>query len=401
MVGIKGNKGLFKRKMRSVYLISILVYFLQGIKGITAQPLMFYFKETLGLGASAVMLLASLTSVFWLVKPLYGIMIDKYPIFGYRHKAYILLSLFLSILSALMLGVWSLPLVGIVLMSMFDSFAGAVRDVATDGLSVEIGNQEGINDKLQTLQWGSLTVAGILTGIIGGYISEHFSYKVAFLVLTLFYLPLIFIVLGLKEKKITESPKLNIKELWQNKQLVLGALFLLALWFSPAIGTPIMYKIRDDLAFSKMTIGLLGSLGSVMAVIGSILYWKLNKKVKLKQLLYVVILLSAISTFAYLWLNTILVWVYTIIFGITGMIGHLTLMTYMANITPKNYESTVFALLCSIVNFGAFMSGFVGSFLYKFVGYNGLIIISGMFTLICLAFIPYLKIGEKDGMSIL
>ena len=387
--------------MRSVYLISILVYFLQGIKGITAQPLMFYFKETLDLGASTVMLMGSLTSIFWLVKPLYGIVIDKYPIFGYRHKAYILLSLFLSVLSALMLGIWSLPLVGIVLMSMFDSFAGAVRDVATDGLSVETGKQEGINDKLQTLQWGSLTVAGIITGIVGGYISEHYSYKIAFLLLILFYLSLVGIVFQMKEKKITEKVKIDVRQLLKNKQLVVGSLFLLALWFSPAIGTPIMYKIRDDLHFSKMTIGMLSSLGSVMAVVGSFIYWKINKKVRLKQLLCVVILLSAVSTFAYLWLNTILVWVYTIIFGITGMVCHLTLMTYMANITPKNYESTVFALLCSVVNFGAFMSGFVGSFLYKFVGYNGLIIISGLFTLICLVFIPYLKIGEKDGLSTL
>ena len=370
--------------MRTVFIISALVYFLQGLKGITSQPLLFYFKETLHLSASTVMLLGSLTSIFWLVKPLYGIMIDKYPIFGYRHKGYIILSLLLSIFSALVLGIWSLPLFGIVLMQMFDSFAGAIRDVATDGMAVEIGNEEGINDKLQSLQWGSLTVAGIITGIAGGYISEYLDYKFSFLLLALFYVILLLVVLRMKQKPVENNIQVNFKELLKNKQLVYGALFLFFLWFSPAIGTPIMYKIRDELGFSKIAIGYLGSVGSVMAVIGAILFPIINKFVDFWKWIKVAIIISAISTFAYLYLTPVLVWVYTVIFGITGMIIHLTMMTFMANITPKNHESTVFALLCSIVNFGSFCSGFLGSFLYKFVGYNGLIIISGLFTLGCL-----------------
>lgn len=385
--------------MNSIFVLSILVYFLQGIKGITSQPLLFYLKENLGLSASFVMLIGSITSVFWFVKPIYGIIIDRFPIFGYRYKGYILLSLIVSLISTLFLGIFSLPLVGIVLFSMVDSLSSAVRDVAVDGLSVSYGKETDTNDKLQTLQWGSLTIAGIITGIVGGYISEYWNYKIAFLVLSVFYIPLLWIVLKMKEpvEKSNNNSFLKgiINSVLKDKRFLLGALFLFCLWFSPAIGTPIMYKIRDDLHFSRFVIGLLGSFGSLMAVIGSVIFWKINKKINFIYLLYGTVILSAISTFAYLCLTPILVWIYTIVFGITGMITHLTLMTFMANITPKNYESTTFALLCSIVNFGSFCSSLVGSFLYKFFGYNWLVIISGLFTLLCLGFIPFLE-GKNE-----
>jgi len=381
---------------KQVLILSALIYFLQGLKSLSGQPLLFYFKETLGFSASTVMILGSLTTIFWIIKPLYGIIIDRYNFLGYKYKGYIIASLIVSCISVLLLGILSFPLVFLLLFLMLDSFAGAIRDVAVDGFSVYIGKEENVNDKLQTVQWTSLTIAGLLTGIVGGYISEHFSYKTAFLLLFITYLPAMIYVFRIQEKNIeVVSEKFDLKTLLKDRNFVLGAIFLFMLWFSPAIGTPIMYKIRDELYFSRFSIGLLASFGSLMAIVGSIIYWFINKKVKFRYLLYTSVVLSAISTFAYLWLNSVLVWIYTVVFGITGMITHLTLMTFMANITPRNYESTAFALLCSIVNFGSWCSSFVGAFLFKLLGYNGLIIVSGLFTLAIVFLIPFLKVETE------
>jgi len=381
---------------KQVLILSALIYFLQGLKSLSGQPLLFYFKETLGFSASTVMILSSLTTIFWIIKPLYGIIIDRYNFLGYKYKGYIIASLIVSCISALLLGILSFPLVFLLLFLMLDSFAGAIRDVAVDGFSVYVGKKEDVNDKLQTIQWTSLTVAGLLTGIVGGYISEHFTYKVAFLLLFVSYLPAIGYVFRIKEKDVETTPeKFDLRVFIKDKNFLLGAIFLFLLWFSPAIGTPIMYKIRDELHFSRFSIGLLASFGSLMAILGSVIYWFINKKIKFKYLLYGSIFLSAISTFAYLWLTPILVWIYTIVFGITGMISHLTLMTFIANITPRNYESTAFALLCSIVNFGSWCSSFVGAFLFKLLEYNGLIIVSGLFTLAIVFLIPFLKVETE------
>jgi predicted MFS family arabinose efflux permease len=69
-------------------------------------------------------------------------------------------------------------------------------------------------------------------------------------------------------------------------------------------------------------------------------------------------------------------------------------MNYMAKTCPKGTEATTFALLCSVVNFGGFLSGIVGGKLYNMMGYNGLVIISGVTTLITLMFIPFLKVNK-------
>jgi len=78
------------------------------------------------------------------------------------------------------------------------------------------------------------------------------------------------------------------------------------------------------------------------------------------------------------------------------MISHLVVLDFAARITSKEAECFIFAGLCSILNLSAMLSRVVGGFLYSHIGLNNLIIISGGFTLLCLGFIPFLKIGVKN-----
>ncbi len=85
--------------------MSALVYFNQGIGSLTGQPLFFYLKETLGLSASRVMILSSVTTLPWMIKPLYGWLSDTFPLWGYRRKSYMILSCLLGVFTALAIGV--------------------------------------------------------------------------------------------------------------------------------------------------------------------------------------------------------------------------------------------------------------------------------------------------------
>ena len=68
-----------------------LVYFAQGVAGgLSKQPLTYYFKS-LGLTADAVTALLAVAAIPWMIKPLYGLMTDFVPLFGYRRKSYLLL----------------------------------------------------------------------------------------------------------------------------------------------------------------------------------------------------------------------------------------------------------------------------------------------------------------------
>ena len=70
--------------------MSALVYFNQGIGSLTGQPLFFYLKEKLLLDPSTIMYLSSVTTLPWMIKPLYGWISDSFPLWGYRRKSYMI-----------------------------------------------------------------------------------------------------------------------------------------------------------------------------------------------------------------------------------------------------------------------------------------------------------------------
>ena len=155
--------------------------------------------------------------------------------------------------------------------------------------------------------------------------------------------------------------------------------------------------MRDVLNFDKVFIGILGTTTSGFGILGAIIYYKMCKKFNLKKLLLICTFLSAIFTFCYLYFpNWQIALLYSVLFGTFGMITHLIVLDFAAQITPKEAEGFIFAGICSVLNLSAMLSRIVGGFLYSYIGLSNLIIMSGVFTLLCLGFIPYLKIGDKN-----
>jgi len=47
------------------------------------------FKDDFDLSPASVSMIGSLTSLPWIIKPIWGFISDTYPIFGYRRKVYL------------------------------------------------------------------------------------------------------------------------------------------------------------------------------------------------------------------------------------------------------------------------------------------------------------------------
>ncbi len=388
--------------MNYLYVLSALIYFNQGIGGLASQPLYYYLRETLHISVPTIMWLGSIANLPWLVKPLWGYLNDSFSFWGRQRTAYIILSSILSSIALLVLGLS--PFVSISFLVSFmllESLGGAIKDVAIDGLAVEEGKRSDTTGKQQSVQWGALFTAQILTGIAGGYIAEHYSYRAAYLVIAVFPVLIGYFAFKYPEaKEVVKKPALDLKT-WGNallrKDFLLSALFMFCLWFSPSVGTPILDKMRTELHLSKIWIGWLSTIGAICSLLGSVLYFKFSKGINIRKWLIYSVLLSAISTFAYLYLTHVTVVVYAVLFGISGAFIQLIMMDFCARTCPEGTEATTFALLCSILNFGSFCSNLAGGMLFKSLGYDGLIIISGLFTLLCLGVIPFLKIDQKGG----
>src|SRR5689334_3694067 len=72
-----------------------LVYVAEGFGqtgGLIAQPLNYYLKQTFGWDPLQVTAYLTVLNLPWIIKPVYGIVSDFLPLFGYRRKSYLVLA---------------------------------------------------------------------------------------------------------------------------------------------------------------------------------------------------------------------------------------------------------------------------------------------------------------------
>lgn len=380
-----------KKSIFWIYVLSALVYLAQGFESLPSLSVFFFMKEKLSLNESQIMLYSSFITLPWVIKPVLGHFIDNYL----SKKRWILFSLIGSLLFAGTLGILqSLPLLLLIIIMMGASFTTAIRDVSTDGLACVTGKENASTGRFQAIAWGFLTFATLLTGIFGGYIAEHWNYQVAYLLLIPMYLIIIGVTTNYKPKVVTKTTVnllQTLKRLFSDKRLLLVCLFLFLYKFSPAFGTPLTFIMKDDFHFSKQFLGILDSLSAGFSIIGAVLYWKFSKQINLKKWLFISIFCGALVTSCYLYFTPLTSIIYNCLFAPIGMWISLLLLDFMARNTQSGFESTSFALLCSISNLASSCNGFVGSFLFPLVGLQWLIILSAGCSFLCLPLIQFIK----------
>src|SRR5262245_17686609 len=84
-----------RSQLRRLMLFFALVYVVEGLGqagGLIAQPLNYYLKEAPGWSPVEVTAALTLFNLPWVIKPLYGLISDFVPLFGYRRKSYLVLA---------------------------------------------------------------------------------------------------------------------------------------------------------------------------------------------------------------------------------------------------------------------------------------------------------------------
>jgi len=80
-----------------------IVYFAQGMWYLPVQTVTISLKDG-GLSAGQVAAFFAITTVPWLIKPVYGLLSDFVPLFGYHRKSYLLLTSATAASGGLILG---------------------------------------------------------------------------------------------------------------------------------------------------------------------------------------------------------------------------------------------------------------------------------------------------------
>ena len=408
-----GSPPAKQSEIRRLIALFALAYFAQGLSqhgGLISQPLNYYLKTGLGLSATDISEYLAILSIPWMVKPIYGLISDYIPLFGYRRRTWLMLTNLIAASGFL----WLIGLTDvstIVVALVLTAFGTAFSDVIIDALVVENGNRTGQTARFQGMQWIAFRVAAILAALTGGYLASLFEPATALHVAATITMLAPIAVLTIAYLVVREQPaKIDIVELRATTRSTLAAVksptlqiaaAFLAIWcFSPAFGTPMYYHMVNVLNFEQAFIGQLTALTSVGGLIGAILFTRLlaNKPVSFRATFAVIAASCVIMPFHLLTepssYASQLAPVLNVINGAIMQIGALTIFAIAAIACPPRAEAFTFAAFMSLYNGVEQFSAIIGSRLYDqyFDQQLGpLLWVASASFLLCLLMLPLLS----------
>jgi predicted MFS family arabinose efflux permease len=345
----------------------------------------------------------------WIIKPVYGIVSDFLPLFGYRRKSYLVL----ANLMAAGAYCWVAQITSpgeIIVALLLSAYGMAISSTVCGAILVENGQKFGATDLFVNQQWLWFNIAAMACGFIGGQLVERLTPAGALhgAAAIIAAAPLLIVCAGgfliheeqsyidLREMKRTFASllaALTLRDLW------IIALFLFVYYLNPGLGTPLYYHMTDDLKFSQEYIGILGSINSAGWIAGALLYRRFLKGISARALLNLSIALGIVATCAFLLLwSEPLAAAINFLSGIATMVAFVATLSLAADYCPPRSEGFAFAALMSVTNLTGAVSENLGSFLYEQFFQRQLpplILVSAAFTALAFAFVPLLRLGNK------
>jgi MFS family permease len=192
-------------------------------------------------------------------------------------------------------------------------------------------------------------------------------------------------------EKAASTLAIDLRKIFTNRNLLIIGLFIFLYRYSPSFGTPLFFIQRDAFKWSKVWIGVLGTLGTVFGIVGSILYYKFSRRINIKKWLFWSVFVGALTTLSYLYYTPVTAVIYDVVYSLVGMFIYIMVMDFMARESMPGLEATSFALLCSISNLAIVASNLSGAFLLPLVGLKWLIILSAVTSFLCLPLIKRIE----------
>jgi predicted MFS family arabinose efflux permease len=401
-----------KRARDHLLLFFAVVYVVEGlgqIGGLISQPLTYYLKEVQSWSPVQVTAFITVFNLPWIIKPVYGLISDFVPLFGYRRKSYLIIANVAAIGGYFWVTRLAAPS-DLAVALMLTAYAMAISSTLCGGVLVENGQRLNESGTFVNAQWLWFNIAAMAAAVIGGQLVQHLApasalHVGAAIVAVAPFAVIIGTVFLIPEKKTSVNVQgmkdtlHGLVSTFTRRELWIVAIFIFLYYFSPGLSTPLYYHMTDELKFSQAYIGVLGSISSAGWVVGALLYRRFFGDLVLRHLLYLSIALGTVTTAAFLLLsNETSAAVIYLCSGFSAMLATVATLTLAADFCPPRAEGFSFAVLMSIINFANTLADNVGSFLYSHLFHNTLpplVLISAAFTAFAFVLVPLLRLGDK------
>ena len=409
----------------------VACYFLQGALGLARLALNFYLKDDLGLGPADLAALTGLASAPWVVKPLYGLLSDSTPLFGYRRKSYVILSGLLGGAAfAAMATVASGSAEALLFANLVASGAVALSDVVVDSLVVERARGDADAAQLQSLAWGSRYVGAIGAALVSGAAVDALGARGCFGATALLPLGLAAAALPLVEERragggggVAEARAVlaNLRGALASPAIYRPAAFLFLWQATPNCGSAFFFFQTaavgaGGLGFDPSFLGTAAAVGSAAGLAGVFLYNRFYKDAPLSSVIRTTSIASAALGLAPLALVThanrawglddrLFALGDDVVQSVLGEIGFLPLLVLAARVCPPGVEGVLFAALMSVFNLGGIVSTEAGAALTSalhvtesdFANLGPLVVACSLSSLAPLAVLSWVRDAEEGG----
>jgi MFS family permease len=386
-----------------------LVYVAEGSGGLLSQPFNYYLKQVHGWTPLQITAYVTILNLPWMIKPLYGLVSDLIPLFGYRRKSYLLLANAAAIAGFLLVTQLNVP-DQLVFALLLAAFATAISSAVSGAVLVENGQRLHESGTFVNQEWLWYTISAMTVATLGGQLVQRFEPTTALhsaaaigaCAPLLVIFGTVFLIPEKKAPMNIQGVKHTLKELsgaFRRRRLWIIAAFIFLYYFSPGLSTPLYFVMTDNLKFSQAYIGFLGVFAGSGWILGAFLYRPHFKKLTLKKMLNLSIAIGTVSGLAFLFLwNEPAAAIISFCSGFAGMLTTVATLTLAADYSPRRAEGFTFAVLTSIINLATVLSNNLGSYLFTHVFHGKLaplVVLSAGFTAFAFVLVPLLQLGDK------
>ncbi|CAL1353072.1 unnamed protein product [Linum trigynum] len=373
----------------------------------------YYWKDVQKLQPSTVQIYMGFYYIPWVMKPLWGLLTDVFPVGGYRRRPYFVAAGVLGSASALAVAlVGELP-VAAALTCLVGVTAGmAIADVTIDACiaksSIEI---KGLAADMQSLCGFCSSVGALIGFSTSGLFVHRLGPQLALVLLAM--PPALVAVLGFVIYEVKRSPGgqndengntsikvvedlgVAIKGTWrtiQCPQVWKPSLYMylsLALsisthegqfyWYTHPNPNPNPNPGPPGPAFSQSFIGMVYAVGALASIVGVVIYQKALKNIPFRTLLFSAQLLYALSGMLdvvfilrwNLWLgipDSLFVMAEECVSRVVSRVRWTPMIVLSTRLCPSGIEGTFFALLMCIDSLGSLSSKWGGGLMLHMFG---------------------------------
>lgn len=333
--------------LRPIVFVAVTIALCQGMNQIADLAISYLYKDNYGFGPVEVSFVLCITSIPWLIKPLWGAISDNISFFGYRRKSYIMLWSLLQIFYYFSLATWiRSPWLGVLFLMLiqvslaFNNVIGeallveAAQDVGGDGDEpVSEEKKQAEASKNVSLFFGVKYFGTLTTAYLGGLLLEYIDkYTVFFFAGSLPFFVFLAGAFVMKEtprtsKKpavpyedipdyiegedahnyedrestigdfarndIHDEPYINQQSNWnrvvefvKKPAILRPIIFLLIFMITPSCSSAMFYFYTNELKFSPDFMGQLRFANSIASILGVYTFNKYLKNIPFQKILY-------------------------------------------------------------------------------------------------------------------